>query len=126
MKLALLSLLSRTQKPKKQTAFKIAATNRGMKCMYYLHPETQIIFQDMMETVKKNFVERYHAEPLVVRSPGRVNIIGEHTDYNEGFVLPGAINKYIYIAVSKRNDELIDLYAGDFKEEFQCSIENIG
>jgi galactokinase len=76
----------------------------------------------MIETVKKIFVERFHTEPLIVRSPGRVNIIGEHTDYNDGFVLPGAINKYIYIAVSGRDDGLVHLYAGDFKEAYTCSI----
>ncbi len=39
---------------------------------------------------KKKFKSLFKAEPLLIRSPGRVNIIGEHTDYNEGFVLPGS------------------------------------
>ena len=43
------------------------------------------------------FRERFHEEPIVVRSPGRVNIIGEHTDYNNGFVLPAAIDKAIFV-----------------------------
>jgi galactokinase len=42
---------------------------------------------------------------LIVRSPGRVNLIGEHTDYNEGFVLPAAIDKVAYIAMTLRNDD---------------------
>ena len=54
--------------------------------------------------------------PLLVRSPGRINIIGEHTDYNEGFVLPAAIDKAIYVAISKRDDNEIHLYAGDYNE----------
>ena len=57
-----------------------------------------------------------------MRSPGRVNIIGEHTDYNEGFVLPGAIDKAIYVAVSRRDDESIHLYAVDFKESYEVAI----
>ena len=44
---------------------------------------------------------------LTVRSPGRINLIGEHTDYNNGFVLPAAIDKAAYIAVTPRNDNEI-------------------
>jgi galactokinase len=55
---------------------------------------------------------------LIVRSPGRVNIIGEHTDYNQGFVLPAAIDMYAYVAVDKTKDGKIHLYATEFKEQF--------
>ena len=64
-------------------------------------------------------------ETLVVRSPGRVNIIGEHTDYNEGFVLPAAIDKAIYVAIAKRSDNAIHLYAADFKERVEVQIADI-
>lgn len=87
--------------------------------------ENEIRVQHMVETVKKTFLERFATEPLIIRSPGRVNIIGEHTDYNEGFVLPGAINKYIYVAVSKRDDNRIELYAGDFEETYACTVEEV-
>ena len=56
------------------------------------------------------------SSPIIIRSPGRINIIGEHTDYNEGFVLPAAIDKAIYVAISKRDDDEIHLYAGDYNE----------
>ncbi|MBS1746633.1 MAG: galactokinase [Bacteroidetes bacterium] len=79
----------------------------------------------MIDSVSKVFHDKFSAEPLIVRSPGRVNIIGEHTDYNEGFVLPAAIDKAIYVAISKRNDDVIKLYAVDFKEDFQCTISTI-
>jgi len=58
----------------------------------------------------------------VVRSPGRINIIGEHTDYNEGFVLPAAIDKAAYLAVSLRDDEEIHLTALDLDQTFSVSI----
>lgn len=61
----------------------------------------------------------------IVRSPGRINIIGEHTDYNEGFVLPTAIDKAIYVAVEKRADDFIRLYAEDFKAYFEIALANI-
>ncbi|WP_395805251.1 galactokinase family protein, partial [Daejeonella sp.] len=57
------------------------------------------------DKVKKKFLELFNQEPLIVRSPGRINLIGEHTDYNLGFVLPAAINKAIYLGIQKREDK---------------------
>ncbi len=65
--------------------------------------------------LKEKFKSLFNSEPLLIRSPGRVNIIGEHTDYNEGFVLPAAIDKEIYIAIGKRDDDTIHLYAQDYR-----------
>ena len=79
----------------------------------------------MLEKIKQIFIEKYQEEPTIFRSPGRVNILGEHTDYNEGFVLPAAIDKSIYIAISKRADSTINLYAVDFDESITADIKNI-
>ena len=79
----------------------------------------------MVKKITTTFLEKYGEAPYVFRSPGRVNILGEHTDYNEGFVLPAAIDKNIYIAVSKRTDDIINLYASDFDESFTADIKNI-
>ncbi|MCA1802653.1 MAG: galactokinase [Rhodothermaceae bacterium] len=59
--------------------------------------------------------DRYAGETLLVRSPGRVNLIGEHTDYNNGFVLPAAIDKAIILALSKNSDNLIRLNSADME-----------
>jgi galactokinase len=75
--------------------------------------------------LKTKFHNLFGNEPWLVRSPGRVNLIGEHTDYNEGFVLPAAIDKAIYVGVSKREDEAIELYAEDFKEHFSSSVSTV-
>lgn len=72
--------------------------------------------------LKEKFESRFHSKPLIVRSPGRINIIGEHTDYNNGFVLPAAIDKAIYICISRRADDSIVLYSEDFNEEHQSNI----
>ena len=77
----------------------------------------------ILDKVKETFIGLYKEEPVIVRSPGRVNIIGEHTDYNEGFVLPAAIDKAIYIAINKRPDEAIHLYAGDYSESYESSSD---
>lgn len=79
---------------------------------------------------KSQLQERYtyifgEEAQLFAKSPGRINIIGEHTDYNEGFVLPAAIDKAVYVAVGKRNDNRIRLYAEDFKELFDTSLDQV-
>jgi galactokinase len=76
--------------------------------------------------IRKIFTEQFNDQPTIeVKSPGRINVIGEHTDYNEGFVLPAAIDKYGHVAVSKRNDDIISLYAIEFKERFDTKIADI-
>lgn len=75
--------------------------------------------------IETNFLRLFSEKPLIVRSPGRVNIIGEHTDYNEGFVLPAAIDKAVYVGVSKREDAEIHLYAVDFKETYTSSLTTL-
>ena len=71
------------------------------------------------------YQEIFNSKPFVFRSPGRVNIIGEHTDYNNGFVLPAAINKAVYVAVDKRNDDQIILHSIDFKDKFEGRVSDI-
>ena len=53
-----------------------------------------------IDIIKHKFEELYKTTPTLFRAPGRINIIGEHTDYNDGFVLPTAINKEIYFAIN--------------------------
>ncbi len=75
--------------------------------------------------IEDQFKKLYSSEPLLFRSPGRINLIGEHTDYNEGFVLPAAIDKAIFIAAGKRNDNEIHLYSQDFNESFSTSLSDV-
>jgi galactokinase len=76
--------------------------------------------------LKEQFKDKFGMEAAVeVMSPGRINVIGEHTDYNEGFVLPAAINKYGHVVASRRNDDLISLFAVEFNEKFETKIADI-
>lgn len=80
----------------------------------------------MKAILQKKYDEQFHAESqLVVRSPGRINIIGEHTDYNDGFVLPAAIDKAVYIALGERTDNEIHLFAVDFNELFITTLHGL-
>src|SRR5579871_760795 len=69
------------------------------------------------EVLRSLHVSRYQSEPEIFAAPGRVNLIGEHTDYAEGFVMPAAIDFATLAAISPRNDGKIILYSENFKEE---------
>lgn len=79
----------------------------------------------MKNKIAQKFTQLFGGDPLVVRSPGRINIIGEHTDYNNGYVLPGAIDKAAYLAISLRDDDEIHLVADDLNEKFSISIKDL-
>lgn len=76
--------------------------------------------------IRSRYEQLYGKPPeRIAKSPGRINIIGEHTDYNEGFVLPTAIDKAVYVALGERDDAEIHLYAEDFQESFQTTISAV-
>lgn len=78
------------------------------------------------ELITQKFEEIFEVFPtLQVRAPGRINLIGEHTDYNNGFVLPAAIDKAIYFAISQRNDSKCILYAHDLDDLYEFSLDKI-
>lgn len=71
------------------------------------------------EIVGVKYKELFGSSPdLIVRAPGRINLLGEHTDYNGGYVLPAAIDKAIYLAIGKRSDSALHFYAIDLNEDF--------
>lgn len=81
--------------------------------------------KDIRQFVTNRFKKLYNSEPLIIRSPGRINLIGEHIDYNNGFVLPAAINKNIFIAIQKRDDERIELHSADFDDSFSIALPDL-
>src|SRR5262245_29543304 len=79
-----------------------------------------------MDVVTQAFRARFGWEPRhVVRAPGRVNLIGEHTDYNEGFVLPIAIDQEVRIALSPRQDRTVTLYSSNYDSETRFDLDGI-
>ena len=76
-----------------------------------------------MDPVKQSHVEEYGRQPEIVASaPGRVNLIGEHTDYNDGFVFPMAIDFTVKVAISRRKDAHIRFYSVDFKDRKRATL----
>jgi galactokinase len=76
--------------------------------------------------IEQRFRAVYGTTPeVVVRAPGRVNLIGEHTDYNDGFVLPAAIDRSIDFAGRQRNDRRVRLHSVDFNGSVEFSLDDI-
>ncbi len=70
----------------------------------------------MKEKLRTAFTERFSSNPIFYASAGRINLIGEHTDYNGGFVFPGAIDKYIMTAININGTDKVRLYSVDMNQ----------
>jgi len=76
-------------------------------------------------SVVQLFQEKFHHSPLVFIAPARINLIGEHTDYNEGFVMPAAIDVHMVFAIAPSGSERSNIYAMDFEEGVTFSIHDL-
>lgn len=74
--------------------------------------------------LRQRFQSRFGANSAVFRAPGRVNLIGEHTDYNDGFVMPAAIDASAWVAIASRRDRTIRIYSEQLGEEFAFSLDD--
>jgi galactokinase len=79
----------------------------------------------LKDSIGKKFSELFNSVPVFFRAPGRINLIGEHTDYNDGFVLPAAIDKAIYFAASVNKENKLRLFSMDYNEYFEISIDEL-
>lgn len=70
----------------------------------------------MKDKLRTAFTERFSSNPIFYASAGRINLIGEHTDYNGGFVFPGAIDKYIITAININGTDKVRLYSVDMNQ----------
>jgi galactokinase len=69
------------------------------------------------------FERRFGSLPRLFRAPGRVNIIGEHTDYNDGFVLPAALDLATFVAIAPRSDRVIRAYSANLDAQFEFDMD---
>jgi galactokinase len=79
----------------------------------------------MKSKITACFTELFATTPLVVFAPGRINLIGEHTDYQEGFVFPAAVQQGIWAGISKNRLEICRLYSLDFDQEFSFELDHL-
>jgi galactokinase len=71
--------------------------------------------------LKRRFQELFDGSPRIFRAPGRVNLIGEHTDYNDGFVMPAAIHLSTWVAIAPRLDQNLIVHSENFSETVELS-----
>src|ERR1700704_1665332 len=78
----------------------------------------------ILHPLRASFSARFgaSAKPRIFRAPGRVNLIGEHTDYNDGFVLPAAIDLYTWTAVAPRSDRTLSVFSENFHETEEIDL----
>jgi galactokinase len=79
--------------------------------------------KELVRHITQKFKEQYQTNPLLSFAPGRINIIGEHTDYNDGYVFPAAIDKGIITALKKSESPYINVTALDYQESYQFSLD---
>lgn len=75
--------------------------------------------------VVKLFKEKFSPNPISVIAPGRINLIGEHTDYNEGFVMPAAVDKHIEFAVASNGTDTINIFSADFHDSISFKADEL-
>ncbi|MEL6942551.1 MAG: galactokinase [Bacteroidota bacterium] len=76
-----------------------------------------------LQTLAQRYTQIFKQSHILIKAPGRINVIGEHTDYNEGWVLPAAIDKHVYFALGKNSDEnYTEVYSPFFDEKARFSI----
>lgn len=78
-----------------------------------------------MSALVERHIKSYGGEPRIFKAPGRVNLIGEHTDYNDGYVLPTPIDRYLWVTISPREDDTLRLQAMDFDEWTEHRLSSI-
>jgi galactokinase len=79
----------------------------------------------MEADILRQFHQYFGNEGRIAAAPGRVNLIGEHTDYNQGFVLPGAIDRNIYVACRPNTDQQLNLRALEYQEQYSFSLDDM-
>jgi galactokinase len=78
------------------------------------------------EHLARSFVARFGRPPRIVRAPGRVNLIGEHTDYNDGFVMPMALDRATWVTAAPRDDRTIVVRSRDYEETATITLDAVG
>jgi galactokinase len=86
---------------------------------------TNLAVDNRAHALGQRFVQRFGTSPRIYQAPGRVNLIGEHTDYNDGFVMPAAIGFYTQVAVGPRPDQKLVIYSENYSEQVEFELDHL-
>lgn len=89
-----------------------------------MNPENRTV-EGSAHSLSRQFQQRFGEPPRVYAAPGRVNLIGEHTDYNDGFVMPAAIGFYTQIAVAPRSDRKLVIHSENYAEQVEFDLDHL-
>ena len=89
-------------------------------------PSPSLSYESTIRSLRQDFERSYRDRPAILRAPGRVNLIGEHTDYNDGFVMPVAIGFYTWIAANRRPDRILHARSEEFDETVDLPLDALG
>lgn len=87
--------------------------------------DANLMVENRVDRLGRKFVERFGESPRIYRAPGRVNLIGEHTDYNDGFVMPAAIGFDTCVAVASRSDRKFVVHSENYSEEVEFDLDHL-
>src|ERR1700737_5544407 len=86
--------------------------------------EANLVAEEQAHVLARKFAGMFGESPRIYQAPGRVNLIGEHTDYNDGFVMPAAIDFYTWVAISPREDRKLIVHSLNFSETVEIDLAN--
>ncbi len=86
---------------------------------------TQASSSPRASELRQKFQALFGEEPRIFRAPGRVNLIGEHTDYNDGFVMPVAVDLYVWVAIAPRADSRLVVHSTNFNQRVEFALEDL-
>jgi galactokinase len=86
---------------------------------------TNLAVEARVHALGQRFVQRFGSSPRIYQAPGRVNLIGEHTDYNDGFVMPAAIGFFTAVAVAPRADRTLVIYSENYSEQIEFDLDDL-
>src|SRR6202161_166958 len=75
--------------------------------------------------LEQRFEKLFGTRPKIFRAPGRVNLIGEHTDYNDGFVMPAAIGFSTFVAIAERPDRKLLIHSDEFPGALEYDVDHL-
>jgi len=114
----------RSVRPNKKSVIRRMNTKSTQNTLEPLGQELQVK-TDVNTEVRNKFIELFSESPMIIHSPGRINLIGEHTDYNNGFVMPAAIDKGIQFAVAPSKAKQSMIYSLKFNEFYSIDHTNL-